>query len=126
MRAGEDRLEAAVALAAEHADGFPPGSKLAVDDHRRPEEAPRFAPDVFGAKTRLSQLEVGPVTVPLDGRIGAAVDLHVRDRERTLEELGLLRRRPRRRRTRTPSSGRSTSSRISPAAPGAPAGGGAG
>ncbi|NNJ26465.1 BatA domain-containing protein [Alienimonas chondri] len=88
VRAGENRLEAALALAEEHADGFPPGSKLAVMT-TAPGEPPRFATDLFGAKTRMGQLETNPVTVPLDGRLAAAVDLHERDRERTAEELGL-------------------------------------
>ncbi|MFH5805943.1 BatA domain-containing protein [Alienimonas sp. DA493] len=88
IRAGENRLEAALALAAEHADGFPPGSKLAVMT-TAPGETPRFAADLFGAKTRMQQLEVRPVTVPLDGRLAAAVDLHERDREQVAAELGL-------------------------------------
>ena len=88
VRAGENRLGAAIALAGEHADGYPPGSKLAVTT-TAPDDPPRFAPDLFGAKTRLEQLEVRPVTVPLDGRLSAALDLHDRDRERTAAELGL-------------------------------------
>ncbi|QDT17252.1 BatA domain-containing protein [Alienimonas californiensis] len=88
VRAGENRLEAALDLAAEHADGFPPGSKLAVMT-TAPGEAPRFAPDLFGAKTRMQQLEVRPVTVPLDGRLAAAIDLHERDRQQVAAELGL-------------------------------------
>ena len=88
VRAGEDRLEAAIALAAEHADAFPPGSKLAIAT-TVPGEPPRFAADLFGAKTRMRQLEVHPVSVTLDGRLAAAIDLHERDRERTAAELGL-------------------------------------
>ena len=87
VQAGETRLEAAVKLAAEHADAFPPGSKLAVLI-TAPGEPPRFAPDPFAAKTRLGNLEVNPVTVPLDGRLAAAVDLQETDRELVAAELG--------------------------------------
>ena len=88
IRAGQNRLEAAVKLAAEHAGEFPPGSRMAVMT-TAPGEPPRFAADLFGAKTRLNQLEIDPVSLPLDGRLIAAVDLQERDRERTAEELGL-------------------------------------
>ena len=88
IRAGENRLQAAVALAAEHVAGFPPGSKLAIAT-TAPGEPPRFAADLFGGKTRMTQLAVSPITVPLDGRLSAAVDLHERDREATALELGL-------------------------------------
>ena len=88
VQSGESRLAVAVRLAADHADTFPPGSKLAVLT-TAPGDPARFGTDTFGAKNRLKALEPRPATLPLDGRIAAAVRLHADDRERTLEELGL-------------------------------------
>ena len=88
VQSGESRLDVAKRLAVEHADTFPPGSKLAVLT-TVPGDPARFGTDTFGAKNRLGALEPRPASLPLDGRLRVALRLHADDRESILRELAL-------------------------------------
>ena len=88
VQAGVTRLDAAKALAAEHADTFPPSSRVAVGT-TAPGDPLRFRESGFGAANRLGELEPRPATVPLDGRLAAALRLHAADRDRLAEEAGV-------------------------------------
>ena len=88
VQSGETRLDVAKGLAADHADTFPPGSRLAVTT-TAPGDPARFRADAFGLKNRLERLEPAPASVPLDGRLRAALRLHADDRAAAVAELGL-------------------------------------
>jgi len=80
------RLDVAKAIAVEHLETLPTGSRLAVADSTG--LAPiLFQADMAGAQERIDKLKVGPLALPLNERLRSALALQEDDRKRTLDTL---------------------------------------
>lgn len=77
------RLDRAREVAEEHLSHLPPKSKAAIADTSA--EGPiLFQSDLVGAKSRMEQLVVRPVSIPLNDRLIAALRMQEDDYRRTL------------------------------------------
>ncbi len=81
------RIEHAAAIATEHIERFPSGSRVAVAGLDGDEEIV-FQADLSGAASRLESLEVTPVPESLNRRIKTAIQTQLDDRKRLQEETG--------------------------------------
>jgi len=77
------RLDRAREIAAEHLSHLPPKSKAAIADSSA--NGPiLFQSDLVGAKSRMEQLAVRPVSIPLNDRLISALRMQEDDYRRTL------------------------------------------
>lgn len=92
LRSGKTALEEARELAAAHLETLPTGSRIAITETSGSEEIV-FQSRLDAAIQRLKRAEgvvTSPISSSLNNRIRAAIRLLEKDREETLEELGVV------------------------------------
>ncbi|HUG18882.1 MAG TPA: BatA domain-containing protein, partial [Planctomycetaceae bacterium] len=83
----ETRLDVARHLSEELTARLPSGSQVSVT-HNATEDPPVFLGETLAVRDRVELLDFSDLTVSLDRRVRAAIELQRRDRERTLEQTG--------------------------------------
>lgn len=84
---GQTRLETAREIALEHLKRLPSGSRVAIADTSNSNPI-NFLPDQTAISSRLSAMEVKPLTIPINERLRTALELQKEDQGKILAEAG--------------------------------------
>lgn len=84
---GKTRLDVSRAIALDHLQELPVGSKVAVADTAS-DNPLIFQSSLAAAASRITDLKLAPASLPLNDRLRGALLLQEDDRKRTLAELG--------------------------------------
>jgi hypothetical protein len=83
---GKTRLDAARNLATEHLQDFPSGSRVAIAENAT-DNPMIFQASMSAAQSRLDSLALSPLSLPLEDRLRAAINLQRDDRGKTVAEM---------------------------------------